>query len=543
MIEPKKYPPAKMNLPKKQEQPSPLQNIYNAALQYHGTGQLANAERCCRTIIAINPLHADSLHLLGTIAFQAGNYLAAVELINKAIGLNDKCSDYYCNLGSALQALGHMDEAVNSYNQALALKPDHAVACNNIGNALQTLGRLEESITAYKSALVVRPYDADTYSNLGSTLQALGRIDEATASYNQALTLKPDHVVAHFNLGGLLQALGKLDDALRHYEQALALRPEYAQAHTKKAMIQLIQGNLTSGWIEYEWRWRIQDFSFYNRKFSSPMWHGEPLNGQRILLHSEQGLGDCLQFLRYLPMVQAAGGIVVLEIPARLQRLAAQLPGVTHFAVTGEPLPPFDQHCPLMSLPLVFGTNLETIPSKVPYLSIPPDALQKASALQWPTEGLRVGLAWAGSSQHAMNQFRSISLSILQPLFDIKEVKFFSLQIDTAAKQLRTINATITDLSSVTTDMADTAAQIAQLDLVISVDTSVAHLAGALAKPFWLLLSCDTDWRWLLEREDSPWYPTARLFRQTILGDWSSVVDRVASSLALLANKAKSVAL
>jgi hypothetical protein len=308
-------------------------------------------------------------------------------------------------------------------------------------------------------------------------------------------------------------------------------------------MIQLIQGNLTSGWIEYEWRWRIQDFSFYNRKFSSPMWHGEPLNGQRILLHSEQGLGDCLQFLRYLPMVQAAGGIVVLEIPARLQRLAAQLPGVTHFAVTGEPLPPFDQHCPLMSLPLVFGTNLETIPSKVPYLSIPPDALQKASALQWPTEGLRVGLAWAGSSQHAMNQFRSISLSILQPLFDIKEVKFFSLQIDTAAKQLRTINATITDLSSVTTDMADTAAQIAQLDLVISVDTSVAHLAGALAKPFWLLLSCDTDWRWLLEREDSPWYPTARLFRQTILGDWSSVVDRVASSLALLANKAKSVAL
>jgi len=272
---------------------------------------------------------------------------------------------------------------------------------------------------------------------------------------------------------------------------------------------------------------------------AEPQWHGEPLNGARILLHAEQGLGDSLQFLRYVPMVQAAGGRVILDIPPRLRRLTEQLPGIEELVMSGDPLPECEWQCPLMSLPLAFGTTVESIPAQAPYLSIPESALWTAGSLAWPDRGLRVGIAWAGSPSHPNNRFRSLALAALEPLFQVRGADFFSLQMGPATAELGSVRGELTDLAPLTADMADTAAQMAHMDLIISVDTSVAHLAGALAKPTWVLLPYAPDWRWMLGREDSPWYPTVRLFRQPRMYDWNAVVERVCTELDKLTSPRK----
>jgi hypothetical protein len=350
-----------------------------------------------------------------------------------------------------------------------------------------------------------------------------------------ALDLRRDDVAAQVKLGRALQDLGRLEEAVAWYDRALALEPDYADAHVAKAINLLLRGDYASGWRSYEWRWRMEGFSSLKRNFPQPQWRGEPLNGRRILLHGEQGVGDCLQFLRYVPRVQAAGGVVILEIQPRLKRICALLPGVAELIALGEPVPEVDLHCPLMSLPLACGTDLQSIPGEVPYLSVPREAQEKARSLAWPTDRLRVGLAWAGSEKHLKDRFRSLPFAMLAPLLALEDVHFFSLQLGTAAKELLAEDARITDLAPETVDMADTAAQIAQLDLVISVDTSVAHITGALGKPVWVLLAHCADWRWLTDREDSPWYPTARLFRQRVAGDWGEVIGRVGTEVALLA--------
>jgi hypothetical protein len=337
------------------------------------------------------------------------------------------------------------------------------------------------------------------------------------------------------NLGNALYDEGKVSEAISCYEQAIALRPGHVLSKMNLAMAQLKSGDLLSGWKNYEWRWNQKLAKGQKREFVQPLWQGEPIQGQRILLYGEQGLGDCIQFLRYVPKVQAAGGKIVLEVPSRLQRLAAQLPGIEESIAFGDSLPSFDWQCPLVSLPLVFATDLPSIPAAVPYLGVPADARQKAQSLPWPTEGLRVGLAWAGNPKNQNDKFRSMPFACFRTLFSTQGLRFFSLQLGEALEQLTQSEAPVTDLAPFTADMADTAAFIANLDLVITVDTSIAHLAGALAKPVWILLPSNADWRWMAERGDSPWYPTARLFRQSEPGDWSRVMKRVASCLA--ANK------
>ena len=367
---------------------------------------------------------------------------------------------------------------------------------------------------------------------MGFAETASGKAEEAVA-----LELRSEDAEAHLRLGRELQDQGRIEEALARYDRALALRPDFADAHVAKGMYLLLRGHYADGWQSYEWRWRMETFSSPKRNFTEPQWHGEALNGRRILLHGEQGFGDCLQFLRYVPMVQAAGGVVVLEIQGRLMRICALLPGVTELIAYGQPLPAVDCHCPLLSLPLAFGTELESIPFEVPYLSIPAEAGERARRIAWPVDGLRVGLVWAGSENHLKDKVRSLALAMFEPLLALEGVHFFSLQMGEAAKQCSASDRRITDLGPMTRDMADTAAQLAQLDLVISVDTSVAHLAGALGKPFWVLLSDVADWRWLRSREDSPWYPTARLFRQQERGNWNEVVERVGAELALLAQE------
>jgi Tfp pilus assembly protein PilF len=512
-----------------------VKSLFDAGTGYHAAGQLALAERCYRQALAVDPLHADTWHLLGIVAHQTGQNRMAAEIIRKAIGLNAHCADYHCNLGSVLQALQRPEEGEACYRRALSLDPRHSKAHNNLGNALKDSGRLEEAVAHYRCALALREDDADVHNNLGTALVAQGKLDEAAASYGRALILNPGHAEAHYNYGAVFHSLGSLDRAMAHYDLALAHRPDYAQAQVNKAMVELIRGDFASGFRRYEWRWRLKSVSAFKRDFAAPQWSGEPIKGARILLHSEQGLGDCLQFLRYVPMVAAAGGIVVLEVPARLRRLVERFPGAAEIFALGEELPVFDCHCPLMSLPLAFGTSLATIPGEVPYLSVSKEAWRKARSLPWPLDGLRVGLVWAGSPGHIKDRLRSIPFALLRPLFGVQGAHFFSLQLGEAAGEVSGASSAITDLAPATADMADTAAQIAHLDVVISVDTSVAHLAGAMAKSVWLLLLREPDWRWLLERDESPWYPTMRIFRQAGTEDPRGVIDRVASSLAELA--------
>jgi hypothetical protein len=367
-------------------------------------------------------------------------------------------------------------------------------------------------------------------NNLGNALQFQGRFEEAVACYSDALTAKPRYAEVFNNLGGSLRALGYLEEALTCFDRALACDPEYAEAHWNRSLTQLLCGDYAQGWQGYEWRWKRRDRLAVRLDFAEPQWRGEALEGRRILLHAEQGLGDSLQFLRYVPLVQIRGGRVILEVPSTLRRIAALLPGIADLIIAGDARPHFDLHCPLMSLPLAFETGLESIPDAMPYLSIPTEAREKASAFAWPASGLRVGVVWAGNPNHPKDRFRSISFSALGPLLSTQNVNFFSLQLGRDA-EFAERNANIVDLGAVIGDLADAAACVEQLDLVIAVDTSVAHLAGALGKPVWLLLPKDPDWRWLVGREDSPWYPTARLFRQAGVGNWSEVIARVAAEL------------
>jgi len=423
---------------------------------------------------------------------------------------------------------GRLTEAVACYRLAVGLMPDWAELANNLGVALEAQGRLEQAASEYSRALRLKPEYAEAHFNLGNALRGLGRLSEAVASYERALELKPDHVETHCNLGSALQDLGRLDRAMACYERALALKPDAGNPQFNRALLQLLRGDFAAGWRNFEGRWRTRKAP---RGFPQPLWRGEPLRGARILLHAEQGLGDTLQFLRYVPLVQQAGGTVVLDVSARLRRLAGQLPGLSAVVASGEPLPPFDWQCPLMSLPLALGAD-GAIPAETPYLLVPEQALKAAETLSWPSGKPRVGLAWAGNPTHAKDRFRSMALGLLAPLFGVEGVRFFSLQMGPAAAERAAYADRLTDLAPATSDMADTAAQMTHLDLVITVDTAVAHLAGALGRPAWVLLSCAADWRWQLRRCDSPWYPTVRLFRQPGLGEWEPVVEAVRRALS-----------
>jgi tetratricopeptide (TPR) repeat protein len=507
---------------------------FNLGNTLHAQGKRGEAVASYRRALALKPAYAEALCNLGNTLQAQGGLDEAISSYERALAIDPGYADARCNLGNILRTQKKFGEAVACFEQVLALEPDHLMALCSLGNALFDQGKLDEAVACFERARALQPDCAEAYNGLGSVLESQDKFDEAVTCFERALAIKPDYAEACANLGAVLVVEGKPEEALRRFTRALEFQPDYARARMNSAMLQLLAGDFASGWRNFESRWSV----FAPRGFSQPLWRGEPLAGARILLHAEQGLGDSLQFLRYLPLVQEAGGAVVLELPARLRRLAAQLPGIAALVNSGDPLPPFDCHCPLMSLPLALSAAQETIPAQVPYLRVPEEALQAAAALAWPAAGLRVGLVWAGSPNHAKNRFRSMPLALLEPLFGLRDIHFFSLQMGPETEQLgaqpSALGAHIADLSQAmgsVSDMADTAALIAQLDLVISVDTSVAHLAGALAKPVWVLLSYAADWRWLLDREDSPWYPTARLFRQPALGDWTSVVENVRTAL------------
>jgi Flp pilus assembly protein TadD len=424
-----------------------------------------------------------------------------------------------------------LQDALSSYDRALAVRPDYAEALSNRGNVLRLLRRFDDALASYDVALRLRPDYPEALSNRAVTLQALDRLDEALASCDRALALGSNLIAGLTNRASVLQELRRFDEALATYDRIAAMAPDHAEAQINRALLLLLSGDFANGWAAYEWRRKLP--SWVERGFEQREWSGEEMAGRRLLLHAEQGFGDAIQFVRYAALAARRGIEVVLEVQPALAPLLGGLFGLKVIAAGRDSLPPFDRHCPLLSLPRLFATTIATIPSGAPYIVAPADRIA-AWAPRLPADGLRVGLAWSGHPDNVRDHERSIPFARLAPLTAIPGVRFVSLQKDIRATDVDDFRrgGNVIDLGSALRDFADTAAIIARLDLVITVDTAVAHLAGAMGKPVWVLLPRVPDFRWLLDRATSPWYPSARLFRKGQADTWDHVVAAVVKELA-----------
>jgi len=465
--------------------------------------------------------------------------MEALRFLVEALKVNPGSTDAMSNLGLALHAAGRYDEAIAYYRNALQLAPDHPEILYNLGNACLELGRIDEALASYDAVIAIAPEHVGALVNRGNALLRFNRPVEALASYDAALAAMPAHPQILTNRGHALRRLDRPAEALVAVEAAIAAAPEFAEAHFEAAITHLSLGHFDAGWKAYEWRWKTGAFARHRRPFQMPPWLGDtPIAGKTILLHAEQGFGDTLQFIRYAPLLGQRGARVICEVQPELLPLLSQLPEVTVIA-RGEPLPAFDLHCPLLSLPLAFGTQPGTqpgtIPAAIPYLTAPAERVA-AWRDRLPLGHPRAGFVWSGSPSHNNDGNRSIALARLAGLFEQTPMRCFSLQTEIRAADGETLTGlpNLIELGSGFRDFADTAAVIALLDVVISVDTAVAHLAGALGKPVLILLPYAADFRWMRSRDDTPWYPTAKLLRQPAFGDWDSVITRVREELRQL---------
>ena len=496
-------------------------------------GRPEQAAAALRRALELEPDNAQALSDLGGILADRGAWEDAVACWRRALDLEPNLAEAHYNIGLAMRDEGRMEDAAASFQRAAEANPAFANAHLALGLALQDQDRLDEAAACYRRAIEIDAGDVEALTNLGNVLRAEGRLDEAVAAYERALAGAPERAEIHSNLGVALQERGELEAALASYDRALVLDPDDAEAHRNRAQALLLAGRFAEGWEEYEWRWKTRHFAAQMRDFTEPRWDGSDLGGRTILIHAEQGYGDTIQFVRYAALVAATGGRVVLECPAPLAELVASAPGVEAVVAGGAALPPFDVQAPLLGLPRLFGTTQATIPGDVPYLAPDAAAEKRWRATMGPSGRFRVGIVWQGNPGHRGDRLRSPGLESLRPLFDIPGVEFYALQKDDGARQLAEegLADAVRDLGGDFADFTDTAAAVVNLDLVIACDTAAAHLAGALARPTWVLLPLAAEWRWLTGRDDSPWYPTMRLFRQRQLGDCDEVVARVAKAL------------
>jgi len=547
-----------------------LAELFDLALLSHQSGDLSNAATLYRQVLQFDPAHADALHLLGVLTFQTGDHETGLALIRQAISVNPSAAVFHNNLGVYLKELGRLTEAVASYQEALTLNPQYVDALSNLGIALRDQGRHAEAAEACRQALRLNPRHTEAHGNLGLILKDQGQLAEAVECYREALKLNPQfvdalnnlgialgdqgnfaeaaeyhrrvlhinphHADAHANLGLALKALGQWAEAEACLEEALRLKPDHVNARWNLSALRLLQGDFLKAWPDYESRWRVPDFGA--RHVDRPRWDGSPLNGKMILLYAEQGLGDTLQFIRYAPLVKERGGTVLFECQPALISLLEGVAGVDQLLAIGAALPPYDVQVPLLSLPGIFGTSAATIPATVPYVRAAP-ALVKT----WRTEldalgGFKIGVAWQGNPNHQGDRHRSFPLAWFEVLARMEGVSLVSLQKGPGTEQLRALAGCfpildLHDRLDTAGAFLDTAAIMVNLDLVITVDSAVAHLAGALGVPVWVVLPIDPDWRWLLERSDSPWYPSMRLFRQKRLGEWREVFEQIATEVSV----------
>ncbi len=483
--------------------------------------------------IALKPDYAEAHNNRGIVLQDLKRFADALASFDKAIALKQDYAEAYNNRGIVLKDLEHFSDALASFDRAIALKPDYAAAYNNRGNALKELKRFGDALADFDIAIMLKPDYAGAYYNRGIVLHDLNRLHEAVASFDRAIALTPDYAAAYNNRGRVLQDLRRLDDAIASFDKTIALTPDYAEAYTNQSLCLLQMGRFEQGWRLYEWRKKLEE-PFGNRSFSEPPWLGkEDISDKTLFVHWEQGLGDTIQFCRYGKLLKARGAKkVVMSVQEPLHQLLKQMSPDVEIIGHDEVPATFDCHCPLMSLPLALGTTLDTIPSEQRYIFSDEPRREVWNTRLPPGIKPRIGIVWSGGTKHKNDHNRSIDLSMLVPLFSA-DAHWISLQ-----KELRHDDAPLLqELHQIVScgdglkDFSDTAAVIDLLDLVITVDTSVAHLAGAMGRQVWILLPTNSDWRWLLDRNDSPWYPTARLFRQDNSRSWENVIARVHAAL------------
>jgi Flp pilus assembly protein TadD len=555
-------------------QPGHAEALLNLGSALSRLGRIEEAAACQREAVRLRPDHAEAQYKLGKSLAHQGRWAEAVTCWQRTLALDANHVHALVALGEALANLGQRAEAADAYARALrvtpdhfaalmnlgclvlesrpeealahfrragALRPDSAPARSNVGFALLNLERFAEAEAVFRGALALTPDSPEAHSGLGIALARQERHEEAVALQRRALELRPNYAEAYHNLGISLLKVGQPEAAIAAHREALRLKPDLAESHGSLAVAYLVTGRFAEGWPEYEWRWRCKMFAGSVRPFREPRWDGSPLDGRTILVHTEQGLGDILQFVRYLPLVKARGGTVLLECPATVQRLLGPCRGIDRLLSQKAPLPPFDVQAPLLSLPGILGTAVDTIPAEVPYLSVPDDLVERWRRELMIIKGYKVGICWRGNPKNPYDRYRSLRLEQLAPLARVPGARLVCLQKGPGtAEELQrcAVAVPVLDLGNRLDREAgaflDTAAVMKNLDLVISVDTAPAHLAGGLALPVWVLLPFAAEWRWLLDREDSPWYPTARLFRQPRPGDWEAVIGRMAEALAEL---------
>jgi tetratricopeptide (TPR) repeat protein len=498
---------------------------------YRAAGRAPEALGCFQEAARLAPGHLEARFSIAVLHCERGAWREAIPVLREVLRLHPDYPEAYSNLGTALQETGAFDEAVRCFRAAIRLKPDYAEAHFNLGNACKEMGDYDAAVAAYRAAIRLAPGFAAAHGNLGGVFQGRGDLDDAESAYASALRADPRYVKALNGLGLVRCERGQVEEALANYRRALELEPDFAEAHLNLGLALLLSGRLREGWEEYEWRWRARTLALERRHADRPRWQGEPLAGRSILLHVEQGLGDTIQFARLAPVLAARGARVALEVDEPLVELLRQAFADVAVHARGQPLPATDFQCPLLSLPRVLGITLETIPAPVPYLVPDATRLREWRARVAGAPAIRVGLAWAGRPTHRYDRTRTLPAAALRPLLELPTARFYSLQKGPAA---RALGPAVVDWTDELASFADTAALVHCLDLVVTADTAVAHLAGALGKPVWLLTPFAPDWRWLLGRNDNPWYPTMRLFRQRRAGDWNHVVADVRSALAAL---------
>jgi tetratricopeptide (TPR) repeat protein len=550
---------------------------FNLGCALQASNRLDEAAACYRRALAVNPGHAGAQLNLGNALQALNRHAEAIACYQRTLELRPDDADAHNNWGNSLQALGRHEQAIDCYEKALALNPGHAQAHNNTGNSLLALNRRDAALACYERALALKPEYAEAENNLGHVLLELNRFDEALARFAKALAIKPDFAEAHNNWGMALQALNRHEEAIERYEHAIALKPDYAEAQWNKGLAALCLGRFEEGWPLYEKRWQLKN-AVAMPDCNRPLWPGlvRDANAQRgssaacqagksfgafpyrrglsrvqrflrallgrgvaarstnLLLQYEQGFGDALQMLRYIPPLQRMGVHCWVQAPPALTALVQRSFPQARVLALGECPAEVEFRIPLTSLPLALKTFSEfDIPRAVPYLVVDERARMAWAARLAPRSGRKVGLAWRGRATHRNDRNRSVLLETLEPLFSLKDIQFIALQKDlTEAEQRRLAchdNVTAPDRELHSFD--DTAALVSVLDLVISVDSAPAHLSGALGKATWLLLPFSPDWRWQLARSDCPWYPSARLFRQKSIGNWTQIVRELGEAL------------
>ena len=510
----------------------------NLGISFQKLRRLEEALSSYDKAISLQADYAEAYSNRGAVLQELKRFDEALSSYDKAISIKGDYAEAFNSRGTVLEELKCLEEALSSYHKAISINKDYTEAYYNRGNVLHKLKRLEEALSSYDKAISLHEDYAEAYSNRGLVLQDLKRLEEALSSYDKAISLHEDYAEAYSNRGTVLEELKRLDEALSSYEKAISINKDYAEAYWNSSICYLLAGNFNEGWARYEWRWQSKSISKTAgiRKFSQPLWLGtEVLKDQTIFLYAEQGLGDTIQFSRYVSLVAGLGAKVVLEVQPSLVKLLSYLEGISQIISKGDKLPNFDYQCPLMSLPLAFKTELKTIPSVSKNISSDEKKVEKWQAILGEKTKPRVGIVWSGAVNHKNDLQRSLKLSQLITHLP-SDYEYLSLQkeISDVDKEVLIECCKIKHFGDDLKDFTDTAALCELIDIVISVDTSVAHLAGTLGKNTWVLLPYSPDWRWLLDRNDSPWYSSVKLYRQEKINDWESALVNIESDLKKL---------